>query len=487
MKILWVDDEIEGFKPHIIFLQKEGVQVEAVDRPTDAIEALKREGFDLILIDYRMPEMDGLSLFREVKKIAPNTPVALVTMVSDRDVMEESISEDVFDYLLKPIQPSQILALVNRLRAKEIKNRVYGKRLVETYRKFEELDESPEGWLSFALEFARMTSNFGLDETLRSELRTTNLKFARWIMRNYADMIHDPDILMSHRVMSKVFPYLDDGKKIAFFLFDNFRLDQFVELMKELPSGMRIDYTPYYALLPTATPFARNGIFAGLLPIDIERRHPGWTSDNRHEHVLLRELLNDSGYTWADMWLYKIRTPTELASVHPHDKHFEAYVVNFIDLLSHIRLEVDVLKEMIADGDSFKHWCRFILDEAGIGSIIRKFVENGYVVFMTSDHGWVEGTTPLIIKGGIELTQGLRYKFGDSVRIAGKEALLIKELEKFGLPRKKNAGRLALAIGYSYFIYSSNPSKFKKTYHGGIYHGGITIEEMIVPLIKISH
>ncbi len=486
MKILWVDDEIEGFKPHIIFLQKEGVDVKAVDRPSDALDALRNGSFDLILIDYRMPEMDGLSLFREVKKIAPNVPVALVTMMSDKQVMEESISEDVFDYILKPVQPSQILALVNRLRANEIKKKLYGKRLVEAYRKFELVDESPRGWLDFAVEFARLTSDFGLDETLKSELKATNLKFARWIMRNYEWMIRDEDILMSHRVPDRIVPYLDDEFKVAFFVFDNFRLDQFMSLLKELPSGIRVEYEPYYGLLPTATPFARNALFAGLLPMDIERRHPGWTSDNRHEHNLLREYLDNSGYTWANMWLYKIRTPAELAEVRPQHKHFEAYVINFIDLLSHMRLEVNVLKDMIVDGDAFKHWCKFILDEANIGERIRDFVEHGYIVFMTSDHGWVEGTTPLIIKGGSELTQGLRYKFGDSVRIAGKEAVMVKELEKFGLPKKKNARRLALAIGYSYFVYSSNPGKFKKTYHGGIYHGGITIEEMIIPLIKIS-
>ncbi len=486
MRILWVDDEIEGFRPHIIFLEKEGIAVTAVDRPSDAIDALKKESFDLILIDYRMPEMNGLSLFKEVKKIAPNVPVALVTMVSDRDVMEESISEDVFDYILKPVQPSQILALINRLRAREIKSKVYGKKLVDAYQKFELMEESPEGWLNFALEFARIATEFGLDETLSAELKAANLKFARWVIRNYPELLENESILMSHRVLDRIFPALDDNRKVAYFVFDNFRLDQFLKLLRSLPSGMRIDYEPYYGLLPTATPFARNALFAGILPIDIERRHPGWTNDNRHEHVLLREYLNDSGYTWADMWLYKIRTPSELAAMQPHGKHFEAYVINFIDLLSHMRLEVEVLKDMIADGDSFRHWCEFILDEARVGEKIKSFVEQGYIVFMTSDHGWVEGKTPLIIKGGTELTQGLRYKFGDSIRVAGKEAVLIKDIEDFGIMRRKNMGRLALAIGYSYFIYSSNPSKFKKTYHGGIYHGGISLEEMIIPLIKIQ-
>ncbi len=485
MKILWVDDEIEGFKPHIIFLEKEGISVEAVDRPSDALDSLKKNSFDLIILDYRMPEMDGLSLFKEVKKLAPNVPVVLVTMVSDRDVMEESISEDVFDYILKPVQPSQILAVINRLRAQEIKSKVYGKRLVDVFQKIESLDRDAAGWLDFALEFARLETDFGLDETLAAELKAANLKFARWMARNYPELLNDDSVLMSHRVLSKIVPHLDDNRKIAYFVFDNFRLDQFLKLLKQLPSGMRIDYEPFYALLPTATPFARNALFAGLLPVDIERRHPGWTSDNRHEHVLLREYLDDSGYTWADMWLYKIHTPSELAAVQPHGKHFEAYVINFIDLLSHMRLEVEVLKEMIADGTSFRHWCEFILNEARLGEKIKSFVEQGYVVFMTSDHGWVEGKNPIVVKGGMELTQGLRYKFGDSIRVAGKEAILIKEVENFGIMRKQGMGRLALAIGYSYFIYSSNPAKFKKTYHGGIYHGGITIEEMIVPLIEV--
>ncbi len=486
MRILWVDDEIEGFKPHILFLQKEGIEVTPVDRPSDALNELNSGSFDLILLDYRMPEMDGLTLLREMRKVAPHIPIVLVTMVSDKDVMEESVAEDVFDYLLKPIQPSQILAIVNRLRANEIKQKILGKKIFTYYQKLQELQEDAFGWREKARIFAESFLELGKDETIESELRAENQKFARWVVRNYPRLLQDEEIPMSHNILRRyVLPLLDEDFKIAFFLLDNFRLDQFLELVRNLSPTLKIRERLYFALLPTATPFARNAIFAGLLPIEIERRHSGWLMDNRHEHLLLHELMQDAGYSWASMWLYKIHTAHEMREIEPHGKDFEGYVVNFIDLISHLRHEVDVLKDLIADGPSFIKWCKFMLDECNFVKKLESFIDEGYVVFLTADHGWVEGHVPIMVKGGMELTRGLRYKFGDSLRIAGKDAVMLTELEKYGLPRRRNMGRLALATSYSYFVYPSDPHRFGKIYRGGIYHGGITLEEMIVPLIEI--
>jgi len=483
---LWVDDEIEGFKPHILFLEKEGIEVKAADHPEKAIEILSEETFDLILLDYRMPGLDGIETFKKIKRIAPHIPVALVTMVTDKDIIEASVAEEAFDYLVKPVQPSQILALIKRLEAKEIKLKKMGEKIVEIYRELTSLPQDYEGWIKKArllYEWKLETS----DETVDSELTAQNNEFARWIERNYPELVENKEIVLSYNLLKKkILPVLKETRKVALFIFDNFRLEQFIRIVKKLPRTLRISQEFYMALLPTATPYARNSIFAGKLPIDIERRHPGWLEDNRHEKELLLEQLTEEGYNWVKFSVTKINALKELQEIKLGNYSFEIYVINFIDLLSHLRQDIDALKDLTPDGNAFIRWGEFVLDEARIFEKIEKLAETGYTIFLTSDHGWVETSNPLVVLGGEELTTGLRYKFGDSVRLSGKGGILIRDLSLFGLPQRKGKGRLALATDYSFFVYPSDPHRFEKVYIGGIYHGGISLEEMVVPLIKLE-
>ncbi len=486
MKLLWVDDEIEGFRPHILFLEKEGIEVRAVDHPADAIKILEQESFDLILLDYRMPEMNGLELLKEVKKAAPHIPVALVTMVTDRDIIEDSIAEEVFDYIVKPVQPSQILALLKRLQLKEIKQRRLGKKLIEIYREIESLPQDYEGWLRKGRLFSLWRIEAEEEETLESELSAQNLEFARWIERNYPSLLKEESYTMSHNVVAReVLPELNCAGKVAFFVFDNFRHDQFMRMLKELPRSLKVEQKDYMALLPTATPYARNSLFAGILPVDIERRHPGWTKDNRHEIELMLEQLREKGYSWAKLDFKKINSLNELKDIHVGNADMEVYVVNFLDLLSHLRQEIQALKELSPDGEGFIRWSSFVLSESNLFDKFTVLAQKGYVIFLTSDHGWVEAYNPAIIQGGGELTRGLRYKFGDSVKPQSKGVLLVRELREYGLPSLRGQGRLALATDYAYFVYPSDPHRFEKRYKGGIYHGGISLEEMVIPLIKL--
>ncbi len=487
MKILWVDDEIEGFKPHIMFLEQEGIEVVTFDHPMEALKTLSKESFDLILLDYRMPGLDGLETLKAIKKVAPHIPVALLTMVTDRDVMEESVAEEVFDYLVKPVQPSQILALIKRLQTKEIKQRRMGKKLVSVYQELSSIPPNYEGWLRKARLFADWRLDTPGDENLLGELSAQNIEFSRWIERNYTDLLKDPNYDFSHNILEKnVFPLLDEGKRVALFVFDNFRLDQFIKMIRNLPSYLRVTQKDYIAILPTATPYARNAIFAGQLPIVIERRHPNWLLDNRHERELFEENLKEKGFGWASRRLVKINSLKDLQELQVGGSDIEAYVINFLDLLSHLRQDIDALKELAASGEAFMRWSAFVLEEADIVGKFTQLAEMGYVIFLTSDHGWVEADTPVIIHGGGELTRGLRYKFGDSVRPGGRGATVIHDLEAHGLPRQKGKGRLALAINYAFFVYPSDPHRFEKVYTGGIYHGGISLEEMVIPLIRME-
>lgn len=485
MKILWVDDEIELLEPHIMFLEEEGNVVIGVDHPEKALEILKEESFDLILLDYRMPGLDGLETFKEIKRVAPNIPVALVTMVTDKDIIEASIAEEVFDYIVKPVQPSQILALLKKLEVEEIRKKRLGSKIIEIYRELSSIEESYEGWIRKFRLLLDWKSE-AMDETLISEWKSQNLEFARWVSKEYPALIKDEELLFSHNIVKKkVLPLLDEEIKVALFIFDNFRGEQFLRFIKTFPGSFKVDQTYYMAILPTATPFARNAIFSGKLPLEIERVHPDWILDNRHEIELLGEQLKEEGYSWVKYHVNKINTLSELQNVKPRGRDLEVYVVNFIDLLSHIRQGVDALKDLTPDGEAFIRWSEFVLEEAGMKDKIARFLKEGYTVFLTSDHGWVEADNPVVVLGGGELTQGLRYKFGDSVRIGGKGALLVRDLPDFGLPIRRGMGRLALATGYSFFVYPSDPHRFEKVYRGGIYHGGISLEEMIIPLVQI--
>ena len=484
MRILWVDDEIEGLRPHILFLEREGIKVVPFDRPEDALEALKVSSFDLVILDYRMPSMDGLTTLREVRKLAPHVPVALVTMVTDREIIEESVAEDVFDYIVKPVQPSQVLALIKRLEAEKIKSRFKGRKMAQAYAELNRLPMDYHGWLQRARLLAELRYQEGL-EAWADEMRAENQEFARWVERQYREVLFDPKLTWSHNLLKKhLLPVLRE-KKTALFIFDNFRLDQFVALSHRLPSPARMEQVLYMALLPTATPFARNALYAGLLPYDIERRHPGWTLDNRHERELLEEFLQEHGLGHLSHVVHKINSLKAFQEIPVGREPFEVFSVNFIDLLSHLRLEVPSLKDLTPDEGAFMRWADYVLQEARFLQKVERLLDQGYTVFLTTDHGWVEGRDALVVHGGGELTPGLRFKFGDSVRVSDRGGILWTHLKEYGLPTNRGS-RLLLATVYHYLVYPSDVRRFEKTYRGGIYHGGVSLEEMCLPLLKLE-
>ncbi|MGB9910334.1 MAG: response regulator [Candidatus Hydrothermia bacterium] len=481
MKVLWLDDEIHLLKPHIMFLEREGIDVVGIDHPLKAFEILKSETFDVILVDYKMPQVSGLDFAREIKKIYPNIPIVLVTMVQDSDIMDEAYSIDVFDYLVKPVQPSQIFAVLRKLEKDKIKDRTEVRRVFEYYNRINSLSKDWRGWLEKGRLLFQWMVESKDDELLREELDSLNYEFASWIIDEMPDLIGNPEVPWIFRFLERfVFPEVKKGNKVTLLVFDNFRFDQALEFAKNIPPKYTVEIEPMYSVIPTATQFARNSLFSGLTPYDTERRNPGWLRDNLHEKELMEQNLIEHGLKNLPFTMKKINNLEALKqeSFH-HENLLQVYVVNFFDMVFHLREEESPLKGLIESAEDYVSLCKFVLDSS---KIVEKFSSD--CVFITTDHGWVKGEKAVVIQGGQETTEGLRFKFGDSLRAIEGKPLEILNMKAYGIPQL--ARQLFLAKNYDYFVYRSDPQKYRKKYNGGLFHGGISIEEMIIPLVKMK-
>lgn len=488
MKILWVDDEIDQFKSHLLFLESEGLSVKTASSAPEALEVLARESFNLILLDYRMPGVDGLTLLRQVKRIAPHVPVAMVTMMSDKEIMEEAVAAEAFDFVIKPIQPSQIVVIAKKASSEEVKRRKLGRGLSDIYKTLSSLPETYQGWQAKArlLLETRMRMAGEDRDTVDEALSSANEEFARWITRNYPRLLSEGHNF-SHNILERhMFPALKDGRKAVLFLVDCFRLDQFASFLTTLSSDLRIQTTDYMCILPSATGFSRNAIFAGQLPKEIHAAHPGWLDDNQNEQALLSENLKRNGLSGLDFTYRKLNTFEDLKRLSLSDKHLQVYIINFVDLMLHLRHELDVLKALGESVDSLLHWGEFLMKESELAFRVKAAVDRDFTVFITSDHGWVMAERPSVIHGGGDLTPGLRYKFGDSVRLVQNSGVIIKELMDWGLPAIPGAHRLLLATNYAFLVYSTDTRKYERHYRGGVFHGGISLEEMALPFIRVE-
>ena len=481
MKILWLDDEIDLLKPHIMFLEEQGMRVIGIDHPLKALEIAKSEDFDVILIDYKMPQISGIEFAREIKKLHPNVPLVLITMVQDKEVMDEAYSIDVFDYLVKPVQPSQILAVLRKLEKDKIKNRAETRRILNYYNAINSLGNDWKDWLEKGRLLFYWMVESPEDELLKEELKTKNQDFATWVMRKYPELLNTPEVPFIFRIFQKhVFPLLKNGERVTLIVFDNFRFDQALELSKAIPSGYNVEIHPIFSVLPTATQFARNSLFSGHTPYDTERRNPGWTRDNLHEKELLEQNLIENGFKNLPQVIKKINS-LEAFKLEIFDAGLplEIYVINFFDMIFHLREAESPLRGLIENAEDYVKLCKFLLESAN-------FLEKLHTpnIIITTDHGWVKGEKPVVIQGGMETTEGLRFKFGDSLKALEGKPVELMDLKKFGIPQI--ARMLFLAKGYDFFVYKSDPGKYKKRYMGGLFHGGLSIEEMIIPLIRLK-
>jgi len=510
--ILWADDEIDMLGAHVLFLRERGYDVRSVTNGEDAIACVEQEHFDLVLLDEMMPGKDGLMTLAEIKKARPEIPVIMITKNEQEGLMDSALGARIDDFLTKPVNPSQILSACKRILDRK---RITEARLASDYLKeFHEISEllatamTPDQWIEvhlrlndWELELDRHPDT-GLEEMLRDQRRECNMAFGRFVEQEYPHWVAGTQapILSSHLVERFLVPELNRGRRVVFMVFDCLRSDQWMALEPYLRDYFDIDRHHYYSVLPTATPYARNAMFSGLFPAQLQERYSDlWSkgeeddgSRNRYEHQLLDEQLERLRVHLSGETRYiKILDPDEARYT---EKKLESYfkfplisiVVNFVDILAHKRSEHQVLKEIIPNEAAYRTLISAWFERSPILQILKRLAAEDFVVFLTSDHGSIRTLRPAKVIGDRETSTGLRYKVGRNLKGDAKQVLTVKDPARFQLPRRGINTAYLIAKEDFYLIYPTHYNKYVNLYKDSFQHGGISLEEMILPFVRLE-
>jgi CheY-like chemotaxis protein len=511
--ILWVDDEIEFLQPHILFLQEKNYVVETATNADDAISLVREKAIDLVLLDEMMPGKDGLAALGEIKALKPGLPVIMITKNEEESLMEDAIGSKVDDYLTKPVNPSQILMACKKfLESRDISQR----RLTETYsKKIQEITlqlmqpMDYEDWIDMYLKLTSWDLELrGLEEqqmrdVIYDQRRECNVEFGKYIEKVYPKWIQESEDrprLSVDIVKDFIFPEISRGKKVVFMVIDCLRLDQWLTLEPFFYDDYNISKEYYFSILPTATPFARNAIFSGLYPLDIERRYPElWAqgedddySRNRYEDKLMYDQLRVLGLKLLSEPKYiKILNSEEAKNL---DKNLMAFlntpilsvVVNFVDILAHSRSDLPILKEIAPDEPSYRSLTRSWFEHSPIYNTFKTLAQQDVVIILTSDHGSIRSLRGTKVIGDRETSTNLRYKFGRNLKAESKHAIFVKNPKDYKLPQRNFNLNYIIAKEDYYFVYPTNYHKYLAYYRDSFQHGGVSLEEMILPVVKLQ-
>ena len=508
-KILWADDEIDLLKPHILFLKANGYDVTTVSNGRDAIDALDREPFSLVLLDENMPGISGLETLDLINQGHPEVPVIMITKSEEENIMDQAIGNRIADYLIKPVNPNQILLSIKKnLHSREI---VTEQTSSDYRQEFQHISgdinraATMEEWMEVYRQLVRWelklaeTDNSSMEEMLLMQKRDANSNFCKFVKRNYEDWITgDNHPLMSHEVFRRrVFPMLDKGDKVCFFLIDNFRLDQWKEIQPLVSEFFNVNEDLYTTILPTSTQYARNAIFAGLMPADIARMYPEyWVEEDENEglNVYEKQLVQtqlDRFRRKEKFTYYKLNDSTasdKLLSLINSNKDMPLHVVvlNFIDMLSHARTESKMIRELANSDAAYRSITESWFRHSGAIEIFRRLAELGYKVILTTDHGTIRVDNPIKVVGDRNTNTNLRYKVGKNLNYNPKQVYEIHNPKKYGLPAPNLSSIFIFATNEDFFSYPNNYNYYVQYYTGTFQHGGISLQEMLVPLVTLT-
>ena len=519
--LLWVDDEIEQLRAHILFLEKKGYEVVTVSNGTDAIDLCKERNFDLVLLDEHMPGLSGLETLQKLKELQPSLSIVMVTKSEEENIMNQAIGQKIADYLIKPVNPTQILlTLKKNIHRRAIETEVTQTQYQQNFQQIAMQILDCKTWQDWVDIYKRLVhwelelsaTDSSMTEMLQMQKEDANKGFAKFVKKNYLQWLETrgekienskkadsdlPPLLSPDIFKTNVFPLLNEGKKVFLVVLDNFRYDQWRMLAGELSEQFDIDESLYFSILPTATQYARNAIFSGLMPNKIAELFPDlWVDEDEEEGKNLNEepLIHTQleRYRRKNTFSYhKINSQAEadkllqqFSSLEKND--LNVVVFNFIDMLSHTRTESKMVRELANNESAYRSITLSWFRHSVISDFFRQLAQTDYKVIVTTDHGSIRCTQPVKIVGDRNTNTNLRYKLGKNLAYDDKNLFVIKDPQKAQLPSPNLSTSYVFATGDSFFAYPNNYNYYVSYYRDTFQHGGISMEEMMIPLITLT-
>ena len=510
-KILWVDDEIDLLKPHIIFLEQKDYDVDTAMSGNEAIDMVEEADYDIIFLDENMPGLSGIETLEKIKAKFPSIPIVMITKSEEESIMEEAIGSNIADYLIKPVKPNQILLCLKKtLENKKLVSEKVSMAYQQEFQKismeisdnldFNEWTEVYKKLVKWELSLGKSVGS-GMGEVLKMQKDEANQQFTRFVMNNYESWVNaheDERPIQSHTLMKKkVFPVLDNNKPTFLFLIDNLRWDQWKSIQPFFEDAFKlISEDLFYSILPTTTQYSRNSLFAGLMPSEIQKKYPKyWMSEsdegskNQFESELLGELLNrfgkDTKYSYHKVLNMSFGRKVVNSLPNLMNNDLNVIVYNFVDMLSHARTEMEIIKELADDEAAYRSLTVSWFEHSPLYEMIRYLGDKDVNLLITTDHGSVRVNNPIQIVGDKATNTNLRYKVGRSLNYNAKEVFEARDPEKLFLPKSQISDSYVFTKTNDFLAYRNNFNHYAKYYKNTFQHGGISMEEMLIPIISM--